>query len=422
MAAPTAPVDEERQERRSLSSLPALLGRSITLRNFERDHWQQKPLKVEQKNMALTQLLTPKHFWAVVNLLNEKHAAATAQTGAKLASIAGSSAHDFTRGRSIIVNRIDLVHPPIARLCQALRAHLHHVFAVCYCTPRGTQAVPPHSDDQDVFILQVAGRKRWLVYDSQILLPYSHEQIGKRGLQLDVSSLGPPVLETVLGEGQLLYIPRGAIHQAMADKDVSSLHITLTVQTSDLTCGQFVLAALEQLLSAHDEFRQALPPRFSSDLTPETLEPLHFSKGSLAERWDKLRRFVSNHINNEQDGASNACDLALEHIRDKLQLLNEEQDEACSVTSKHSFLHELTAREPQQRRRFSSDDFHSLSENELLPCFASSVGRIRRLFELVSDIELDIDNIPGSLDAFERFAFIEYLGLATRSQDLAHMS
>ena len=87
---------------------------------------------------------------------------------------------DFLEGGSIIVNKIDTLWPPVGRLCAALRSRFLHVFAVMYLTPRASRAVPAHSDDQDVFIVQLAGEKAWTVYGSPVELPYTHEQVRPR--------------------------------------------------------------------------------------------------------------------------------------------------------------------------------------------------------------------------------------------------
>ena len=89
---------------------------------------------------------------------------------------------------------------------------------------RFNQAVPAHTDDQDVFVLQVAaygglqpgrraaawlqprdqhvlppqlaGCKHWRVYRPPLPLPYSHEQLGKdHASPLTSEMLGDPILE-----------------------------------------------------------------------------------------------------------------------------------------------------------------------------------------------------------------------------------
>ena len=44
----------------------------------------------------------------------------------------------------------------------------------------------------------------------------------------DDNSLGEPMMEVVLSAGDVLYLPRGYIHQAVTEKDFHSLHITVS--------------------------------------------------------------------------------------------------------------------------------------------------------------------------------------------------
>ena len=65
---------------------------------------------------------------------------------------------------------------------------------------RSSRAVRAHSDDQDVFILQLAGSKAWNVYGSPVELPYTHEQLGKR-VPIGKETLGEPTLRAELRPG-----------------------------------------------------------------------------------------------------------------------------------------------------------------------------------------------------------------------------
>ena len=116
--------------------------------------------------------------------------------------------------------------------------------------------------DRNVIALQLAGCKHWRVYRTPLPLPYAHEQLGKDPTSpLTNEMLGDPILEARarpprtrrphprhashlpppascllplascqlrLQPGELLYLPRGAPHEARADQGASSLHITLT--------------------------------------------------------------------------------------------------------------------------------------------------------------------------------------------------
>lgn len=219
--------------------------------DFERDYWERAPL------LALRTELPP----ALRKLFNAedlpKLSATLAGMGVSPQVMRnGESCRpreicwDLLEGGSIILNKVDTFWPPIGRLCASLRERFLHVFAVMYISPRNTRAVPAHSDDQDVFVLQLAGSKAWSVYGAPVELPYSHEQVGKQELLDDAGVrelAGPPLITAELTPGSLLYMPRGFVHEARATTAGMSAHITLTVQTSDLNWMTFVRDGLHAL-------------------------------------------------------------------------------------------------------------------------------------------------------------------------------
>ncbi|GMI57487.1 hypothetical protein ScalyP_jg11514 [Parmales sp. scaly parma] len=113
------------------------------------------------------------------------------------------------------------------RLLSTLEENLScMVGANLYLTPRGSQGFAPHYDDVDVFILQVEGEKRWRVYE-----PITPEEVLPRtsSTDFDMNSLPLPVLDVVLKAGDMLYLPRGWIHQAVTDSSCPhSLHLTVS--------------------------------------------------------------------------------------------------------------------------------------------------------------------------------------------------
>jgi len=135
--------------------------------------------------------------------------------------------------------------------------------ANAYLTPPNTQGFAPHYDDVDVYILQLEGRKRWRLYpprsDSDVLPRYSSEDI-------DPEDLPEPMLDTVLAPGDLLYAPRGTIHQAVAlPNGPASLHLTLSSGQLHTWADylSLVVPRAVQLAAEEDkEFRQSLPISF----------------------------------------------------------------------------------------------------------------------------------------------------------------
>ena len=88
-----------------------------------------------------------------------------------------SAAHGWLDACSVVVNRLDAVWEGARRLSVSLRHHLPHAYCQLYATPPGSQAVDAHADDRDVFVIQLEGRKEWVVYgDPPVVWPNPAEQ------------------------------------------------------------------------------------------------------------------------------------------------------------------------------------------------------------------------------------------------------
>ena len=102
-----------------------------------------------------------------------------------------------------------------------------------YFTPPNSQAVPAHSDDRDVILLQLAGEKNWSIYRAPIPLPFTEEMLGKDGRHIPSRVMGDPLYEYTLRPGDVMYIPRGNVHEARTANECS-LHVTLAIPTSGI--------------------------------------------------------------------------------------------------------------------------------------------------------------------------------------------
>jgi ribosomal protein L16 Arg81 hydroxylase len=131
----------------------------------------------------------------------------------------------FGDGFTIIINETETRWPAIAELCANLETQLnHHVGANLYLTPPSCQGFLPHYDDHDVFILQLAGTKDWILADAGVVLPLAEHP--KKPL-----TASSPVGAYRLLPGDLLYIPRGMVHEARATKD-TSMHLTVGIHVT----------------------------------------------------------------------------------------------------------------------------------------------------------------------------------------------
>jgi bifunctional lysine-specific demethylase and histidyl-hydroxylase NO66 len=194
----------------------------------------------------------------------------------------------WREGYTIVINKVGQFWEPVGRFCAAVEEELHHPVGVnLYMTPPGAQGFKAHFDIMDAFVLQVEGSKVWQVRGPQVTLPLPDEHTAAS------SQLLPPVLlEQELKSGDVLYIPRGFVHEARTAQ-THSVHLTCGLQA--VTWSDLFVAAIAA--ARRDErFRKGLPPRFleGSALMEQTFQallaelPRHLEMGhaltQLAER------------------------------------------------------------------------------------------------------------------------------------------
>ncbi|MEX2211625.1 MAG: cupin domain-containing protein [Gaiellaceae bacterium] len=157
----------------------------------------------------------------------------------------------FETGTTVVLQGLHLTWTPLALYCRELEAFLGHpAQANAYYTPRHAQGLPVHHDTHDVLVLQVAGSKRWLVYDPAFELPLKHQHYAAA-----MGCPGPAVLDVELAAGDTLYLPRGWLHEAVTSEE-DSLHLTVGVAVVTwVDAFRAALAECEREL----EFRRSLP-------------------------------------------------------------------------------------------------------------------------------------------------------------------
>ena len=163
-------------------------------------------------------------------------------------------AAQYADGATLVLQSMHRMHPPVARFCRALAAELGHPTQCnAYLTPGGQhQGFDYHHDTHDVFVLQVSGRKRWIVYEPVVRLPLASQP--QAGAHL-VPEGAEPLLDIELEAGDALYLPRGYVHAALTT-DEDSVHLTVGVLS---TTWYDVLTDVIALAGQDEGFRDALP-------------------------------------------------------------------------------------------------------------------------------------------------------------------
>ena len=128
-----------------------------------------------------------------------------------------------------------------------------------YLTPPATQGFAPHYDDVEVFMLQVEGRKRWKIYK-----PFEGEELPRTSSRNynPKEIKGEPFIYEILEPGDMLYVPRGWIHQGEALAGEHSLHVTISTYQKNSWIDlleNVVPNALKMAAKEDEDFRRGLP-------------------------------------------------------------------------------------------------------------------------------------------------------------------
>lgn len=163
------------------------------------------------------------------------------------------AAREFAAGGTIILPGLQRRLPRLAAYCRALET----VFSCdlqtnIYFTPDNAQGFRTHYDSHDVIVLQVHGTKTWKIYDSELELPLRSQDFSPEGFVP-----GKVIDEFVLRAGDMAYVPRGVVHDAIATTE-QSLHITTGLighRWVDLLLEAVAEAALRDV-----DLRRSVPP------------------------------------------------------------------------------------------------------------------------------------------------------------------
>ena len=235
----------------------------VDVAEFASRYWEKQPLHLQRDAPAFYQgLLTLDDIDSILSASSLHESEVQVVTSGRRGRLGDETLEalyaQYRQGATITVKFIHRRWAPLAQLCRALSADLTAVVQVNgYLTPAGNQGFATHYDTHDVLIAQVHGSKHWRLYDSPRQLPETNEFWAA-----PPGGAGRPARELDLRPGDLLYLPRGTLHDATSN-DAASLHLTIGVHP--VTCASVLRQALDEVISADPRYREALPMGFGSD-------------------------------------------------------------------------------------------------------------------------------------------------------------
>ncbi|CAK6977318.1 ribosomal oxygenase 2 [Scomber scombrus] len=294
----------------SPASLFESLVQPVGTEQFFREYWEKKPLHLQRSDnstasyyQSLFQLSDLQRLCSqglqyyrdinVVRCINGKKKVLNRDGGVKSSILS----------RNLVQNKATIqFHQPqrfkdeLWRIQEKLECFFGAlVGSNVYITPQESQGLPAHYDDVEVFILQLEGRKRWRLYSPTVPLAaeYSVESEEK---------IGSPTHDFILEAGDLLYFPRGTIHQANTPAGVDhSTHLTLSTYQR-MSWGDLLLDIFPSMLCDSSRTDVSLREGIHRRLLLTSIEGQDTSRlaaylRSLADEMDKgMQTFRSTHM------------------------------------------------------------------------------------------------------------------------------
>jgi ribosomal protein L16 Arg81 hydroxylase len=182
--------------------------------------------------------------------------------GAAIADQASDDAilQQFSDGATLVLQGLHRTWRPVVDFSQSLAAELGHPVQVnAYVTPPESTGFSDHYDVHDVFVLQIAGEKRWRIRPPVHELPLRDEPWTTHRAAVEEAALAEPLVEETFAPGDCLYLPRGYLHSATS-LGGTSIHLTIGVHawTRRHVADELVRAAVSRA-SRSPRLREALP-------------------------------------------------------------------------------------------------------------------------------------------------------------------
>ena len=138
---------------------------------------------------------------------------------------------ELAAGATLVLQALHRTWAPVQDFAADLADDLGHPVQVnAYVTPPQNQGFADHYDVHDVFVLQIAGEKRWRIRPPVLEAPLRDQPWEQHRDEVAHAAEAEPLLEETMAPGDCLYLPRGWLHSATA-LGGTSIHLTIGVHT-----------------------------------------------------------------------------------------------------------------------------------------------------------------------------------------------
>jgi ribosomal protein L16 Arg81 hydroxylase len=244
----------------------------MPVETFMAEHFGKGPVQIRGESarggllsmQRLEELLSVRPHWTEDNLkliLNSRpilgeHFLEDPQTGRAARRADPAKIELFLRmGASLVGDHIEDIDAGVRDAAAMLSKQFAGTAgANVYCSFKGIRAFNSHCDLHEVFAVQLEGEKVWQIYENRADSPVETIQ-GPNAQAIIDQAKGRVMMTVQMQPGDLLYIPRGYFHDALADT-AASLHLTFGIAPLN---GRYIFKLLEEMATRDARFRAYLP-------------------------------------------------------------------------------------------------------------------------------------------------------------------
>ncbi|PSL46304.1 Cupin superfamily protein [Chitinophaga niastensis] len=241
--------------------LPWLIG-PTSADEFWSEYWDKKLLLRKRNDPAyFNNFITVADFDKLLSFIHVPH------TNFDMAKAAAPISKDkFCTGSRVDMNKVLKLHKDGATIIlraihlwseplEKLRLSFESIFKFpaqinVYLTPPENQSTPPHWDTHDLFILQLEGSKNWKIFDAAYEAPLKDQDFVP-----GIHPVGPLQGEYMLEAGDVMYIPRGTIHEPQST--TYSIHAAIGIKV--LRWADVFNKYIDLYSKTHVDLRKTLP-------------------------------------------------------------------------------------------------------------------------------------------------------------------
>ncbi|KAJ6636090.1 Bifunctional lysine-specific demethylase and histidyl-hydroxylase NO66 [Pseudolycoriella hygida] len=243
-----------------------ILMRPLQVTTFMEKHWEQQPLRVDRKCPDFYKDLLSSEV--IDRMLRHNHVDFTKsidiqfKDGNEVITPMGRALPPtiwqyYSDGCGIKIVNPQTFLPAIHSMNATLQEYFQCMIdSNVHLSSKNSDGHAPRYDDIEIFVLQIEGKKHWRIYKPA----HRHNVLSREAKNVD--PIGEPVLDVILRAGDLLYFPRGFIHETTTLADSHSLHLTLSMyrkQTYGDLLEILVPMALKEAINSNINLRKGLP-------------------------------------------------------------------------------------------------------------------------------------------------------------------